>query len=98
MIRKIICANSIIAFSLAAVLLIYPSGRACLDIQDPALKSPGIPKVDWRLMRQLSPRYAAWARKRVAVGRAEKLSTTDISGTEWPLFGSVFYLWGIQNS
>ena len=30
-------------------------------------------------------------------GRAEGLSTTDISGTEWPLFGSVFYLWGIEN-
>jgi hypothetical protein len=25
------------------------------------------------------------------------LSTRDISGTEWPLFGSVFYLWGIEN-
>jgi len=97
MIRKIIWANAIIAFSLAAVLLLYPSVRAGLDIQDPALRRPGIPKVDWRLMRQLSPRYAAWARKRVAVGRAEKLSTADISGTEWPLFGSVFYLWGIEN-
>jgi hypothetical protein len=97
MIRKIIRANSVIAFSLAAVLLVYPSVRACLDIQDPALKGPGIPRVDWRLMRQLSPRYAAWARKRVADGRAGRLSTSDISGTEWPLFGSVFYLWGIEN-
>jgi len=25
-------------------------------------------------------------------GRAETLSTADIAGTEWPLFGSVFYL------
>ena len=97
MIRKIILANSLIAASLAAALLVYPSVRAGLDLQDPALKKPGIPKVDWRLMRHLSPRYAAWAQERVALGRAESLSTNDISGTEWPLFGSVFYLWAIEN-
>jgi hypothetical protein len=97
MIRKIIQANSFIAALLAAVLLIYPSVRAYLDIQDPALKGQGIPKVDWRLMRHLTPRYASWAQQRIADGRAGKLPTTDISGTEWPLFGSVFYLWGVEN-
>jgi hypothetical protein len=97
MIKIIIWTNSLIAAALAAVLLVYPSVRAGLDIQDPALRQPGIPKVDWRLMRQLTPRYAAWARNRVADGQAQKLSTDDISGTEWPLFGSVFYLWGIEN-
>jgi hypothetical protein len=97
MIRKIICANSIIAALLAAAFLVYPSVRACLDIQDAGLKQPAIPKVDWRLRTRLTPRYASWARKRVATGRAQKLSTEDISGTEWPLFGSVFYLWGIEN-
>jgi hypothetical protein len=25
------------------------------------------------------------------------LSTNNISGTEWPLFGSVFYLWAVEN-
>lgn len=45
----------------------------------------------------MTPRYAAWAQERVAGGRAEGLSTHDISGTEWPLFGSVFYLWAIEN-
>jgi hypothetical protein len=97
MIRKIILANSIIAASLAAALLVFPALRAILNIQDPALKGPGIPKFSWRLQHNLTPRYAAWARERVADGRAEKLSTTDISGTEWPLFGSVFYLWAIEN-
>ncbi|MGP8200715.1 MAG: hypothetical protein ACLQU4_14565 [Limisphaerales bacterium] len=97
MIKKIILANSFIAAALAAALLIYPSVRAGLNIQDAALRGPGIPKVDWRLMRQLSPRYAAWAQQRVALGKAASLSTNDISGTEWPLFGSVFYLWGIEN-
>lgn len=97
MIRKIIFVNSIIAVLLSATLLVYPALRAVLNIQDPALKGPGIPKVAWRIERNLTPRYAAWAQERVAAGRAQQLSTADISGTEWPLFGSVFYLWAVEN-
>lgn len=97
MIRKIICINSVAIFLLAASLCIYPSVRAALDIFDPALQGPGIPKAAWRLYKNLTPRYAAWAKLRVSEGKAESLSTSDISGTEWPLFGSVFYLWGMEN-
>jgi hypothetical protein len=97
MIRKIISINSVVVVLLAAGFFIYPSIRAALDIRDPALRQPGIPKAAWRLYRNLTPRYARWAQERVARGRAEGMSVTDISGTEWPLFGSVFYLWGIEN-
>ena len=97
MIRKIICFNSLAVALLAAFFFIYPTARALLDIRHPALQQPGIPKVAWRLYRNLTPRYATWAKERVAQDRAEGLSTGDISGTEWPLFGSVFYLWGIEN-
>jgi hypothetical protein len=97
MIRKVIALNSAIVALLAAALFIYPSIRAVLNIQDPALQQPGVPKVAWRLYRNLTPRYARWAKERVTQGRAENLSTSNISGTEWPLFGSVFYLWGMEN-
>src|ERR1043166_5551253 len=97
MIRKIIYINSALIVGLAAFFFVYPSIRAALDIFDPALRQPGIPKAAWRLYRSLTPRYARWAKERIAQGRAEGLSTNDISGTEWPLFGSVFYLWGIEN-
>jgi hypothetical protein len=97
MIRNIIRINAVVAALLAAFFLIYPPLRAGLDLADPALRQPGIPKAAWRLYRSLTPRYAAWARERVARGRAAGLSTNDISGTEWPLFGSVFYLWGLEN-
>src|SRR5580658_2625556 len=97
MIRTIIRVNSVVATLLAAALLLYPSVRAILNIRDPALQGPGIPKAAWRLERRLTPRYAAWAQERVALGRAGNLSKEDISGTEWPLFGSVFYLWAVEN-
>ncbi len=97
MIRKIICLNSVLAALLAAVLLVYPSVRAALSIHDPALQGPGIPRIAWRLQRHLTQRYASWAQDRMARGQAANLSTDNISGTEWPLFGSVFYLWAIEN-
>jgi hypothetical protein len=97
MMRRIISINSLIVVLLAAALFIFPPLRAALDLCDPALRQPGVPKAAWRLYRNLTPRYAVWAQARIAQGRAEKLSTSNISGTEWPLFGSVFYLWGIEN-
>jgi hypothetical protein len=97
MIRKLICINSIVVIILSAFFFIYPPARAALDIRDPALREPGTPKAAWRLFKNLTPRYAKWAQQRVGQGRTEALSTNDISGTEWPLFGSVFYLWAIEN-
>ena len=97
MIRRIISINSVGVMLLAAYFFIYPPIRAVLNMWDPALRQPGIPKVTWRLYQNLTPRYARWAQERVAQGQAEGLSVRNISGTEWPLFGSVFYLWGAEN-
>jgi hypothetical protein len=97
MMRRIIRFNSAVMLVLAGFFLIYPAGRATLDLRDPALKRPGTPRVAWRLFHNLTPRYASWAKERVAQGKAEAMSTQDISGTEWPLFGSAFYLWGVEN-
>ena len=95
--RMIICINSLVVILLALFFFFYPPIRSFLDLNDPALKGPGVPQAAWRLYKKLTPRYSEWAENRVAGGRAESLSTKDISGTEWPLFGSVFYLWGIEN-
>ena len=97
MTRKIIRINSVVVVLLAGCFFIYPPIRAVLDLQDPALRQPGIPKAAWRLYRNLTPRYARWAQERVAQGRAEGLSLSNLSGTEWPPFGSVFYLWAVEN-
>src|SRR5271163_1278169 len=94
---RIIRINCLLVILLAACLFIYPPVRAFLSLNDPALRQPGMPKVAWKLCRNLSSPYAAWARSRVEGGQAESLSPQDVSGTEWPLFGSVFYLWALEN-
>jgi hypothetical protein len=72
---------------------LYPAGFLTRSIFDPALNGPGVPLVARNLHHSLAGRYARWATKRVASGKATQLSHEDISGTEWPLYGSVFYLW-----
>ena len=95
--HKIIRFNSVVMVLLAVCIFIYPAIRAMLDLRDPALKAPGTPNVAWRLFHNLTPQYEKWAKARVTQGRAEAMSTENVSGTEWPLFGSTFYLWGVEN-
>ena len=85
----IIAASALYFFVAPVVILLF-------DFADPALHGPGIPQCAWRWHRALTPKYARWARERMRSGRAENLSPEKISATEWPLFGSVFYLLGTE--
>lgn len=96
-VRPVLYFNAMAVGLLAVAGLIYPAVRAAVDLTDPAIRTPGVPQAAWRLFHSLAPRYATWARERTAAGRAETLATEDISGTEWPLFGSLFFLWGVEN-
>lgn len=62
------------------------------DLADPALEGPGIPHRARALHRDLTPRFAAWARERIATGRAASAPLHDVPTTEWPMFTAVFYL------
>jgi hypothetical protein len=73
-----------------------PGIIVCANLCDPALRRPGIPAQARRLHRALAPRLADWARERIASGRAAHLPLHDVPSTEWPIFGSVFYLWATE--
>ena len=91
--RFVVYGNAAVAFVVATYLFLVPFGILVQALQDPGLSGDGIPRVAFRWHRSLSDRYEPWAQDRVASGRATQLSTYNISGTEWPLFSSVFYLW-----
>jgi len=90
----VICryGNIVILVFLAFYFFIIPFCIMIYYLADPNLKGEGIPRVAFRLHRLLSPKYEKWARERVVQNHAEELFLEDIAGTEWPLFGSVFYL------
>jgi hypothetical protein len=77
----------------ASVLLGFVPGVKVISyLRDPALRDGGIPVAAWELSVNLAPRYAAWATARVA----REHDPASVSGTEWPLFGSVFYLQAME--
>lgn len=77
---------------LALFFFLIPFGILVASLRDPALRGPGTPKFAVRLHRALSWRYERWATKRVESGRAADLTVEEIAATEWPVFGSVFFL------
>jgi hypothetical protein len=84
--------NFAILTFLALYFFLLPFCLMVYYLTDPALKQEQIPRLAFRLHRSLSPRYEKWARQRVAQRNTEKIPLENIAGTEWPLFGSVFYL------
>src|SRR5262245_55449815 len=88
--------NAVLMALFAVVGFLSPAAIVIHDLTDSHIRTGGIPHAAWKLHRALSPKYAKWARQRVASDRGLELSTSNISGTEWPLFGSVFYLWATE--
>lgn len=88
--------NAVIIFFIALYFFIIPGFIVTYNLFDPNIKDKGIPRIGFRLHRTLTPRYQQWARERIASGKASSMSASNVSGTEWPLFGSVFYLWATE--
>ena len=47
--------------------------------------------------KRLHSRYEAYCRERVRSGVAASLEVNQLEETEWPLFGSCFFLWSTEN-
>ncbi len=95
----VICryGNIAILIFLSLYFFIIPFCLMTYYLADPHLKEDAIPQIASWSHRSLSPKYEKWARERVASGQARELSVDDIAGTEWPVFGSVFYLWATES-
>lgn len=74
-------------------IFLLPGIKLIVDLRDPALKNGAISSAAWELSKSLAPRYATWAQARVA----RENNPNSVSGTEWPLFGSVFYLQALES-
>ncbi len=91
-----IYGNAVLAAVLSLYVFVVPAVLLVWDLRDPGLRGGQVPVCAFRWHRSLSPRYEKWARGRVRSGTAAHLRAANISGTEWPLFGSVFYLWATE--
>ena len=89
--------NAAVLVLFALCFFLVPGVAVIHALSDPSIRSGGIPRSAWKLHRVLSPQFEQWAGKRLGSTRAAELSTSNISGTEWPLFGAVFYLWATES-
>lgn len=94
-----ICAhgNTAIAALLALFFCFAPGALIVYNLFDPGIAGERTPRMAFRLHRNLAPVLDAWARKRVASGKAAALTGENVPGTEWPLFSAVFYLWSTES-
>jgi hypothetical protein len=91
-----IVVNFAVALGLALWAFVAPVYIVIRDLNDPGMRDGTVPRSVFRRHASLAPRYATWARERVKSGKAARLSTAEVSATEWPMFGSVFFLWATE--
>lgn len=78
--------------ALAIFFFLAPAALVVVGIADTSLGRGDVPRFAWRWHRALAPRFAEWARQRVHAGDGAAVATADVAGTEWPMFGTVFFL------
>ncbi|MCP4454347.1 MAG: hypothetical protein GY809_23050 [Planctomycetes bacterium] len=95
--KHCVYVNAAIMVSLALYLFLIPAVWLVVHLNDPGLSSSQTPRFAFRWHRSLTPRYEQWAKARLAAGPVPSLDELGVSGTEWPVFGSVFYLWATDD-
>ena len=88
--------NLLVICAMAICFAVLPAAIIVCNLRDPGLWRDQTPRIAFSLHRTITPAFEAWAKTRVASGRAATVSISNISGTEWPVFGSVFYLWATE--
>ena len=88
--------NCLLLAGLAAYFFLLPLLTIVSDLRDPALSNGQMPDFTFRWHRALSRRFEPWATERVASEQANSVNTYDISGTEWPIYSAVLYLWATE--
>lgn len=76
----------------AFAFCLYPAAVIAKLLADSELKQTGVSSSlpDW--FEAASGRHADWAEEYLNSGIAAEVEHTEVAATEWPMFGSVFYL------
>lgn len=88
--------NFIFLICLFFYIFIIPGIISICYLNDKGLSAAKIPQIALRTHRLLTSQYGRWLQGRINSKRAIKLNKTNVAGTEWPLFGTVFYLWATE--
>ncbi len=87
---KILLASLLIVVKL--MLFIYPAIIISLVILDPELKQIGQSHLVPIWFEATASKYRSWSETYLKSEYATKQNTFDVPATEWPMFGSVFFI------
>ena len=85
--------NALIVTLMALYFFIIPFGIIVSVLGDPGLHNGETPNFVYQWHHKLSDKFEPWANNRVDSRRASELGLNNISGTEWPIFSAVYFLW-----
>ena len=88
---------SVFLLTLGVFLFLYPGVRVSYELASLDRETVNTDRFAFAVHRKLAPKYERWAANRLASGRAGTHTTDDLVETEWPLFGSVFFLWATDS-
>lgn len=74
----------------------YPLAMTSQTLRDAEFRRGAVPQASYRNLAAICERYPDWARNRIDSRRAVSLTLSDVSGTEWPLLGTVFLFWSVE--
>jgi len=76
----------------ALLFCIYPAVIVGVLLADPHLKKEGQSCLVPMWFTSLSGRYLSWAELYLSSSYAKTIDQEDVAGTEWPMFGTVYFL------
>ncbi len=75
---------------------LYPAVTVLNQIREESSAQSGVSDFAADIHLSIAEPFGAWARDRVETARGTELSLADISGTEWPMFSAVYFLWSTE--
>jgi hypothetical protein len=83
---------SAVVVVLTLLFWFYPAVIVGILLTESGLKQEGQSRLVPMWFTSLSTRYQSWADNYLKTGYAKVVDQTDVAGTEWPMFGTVFFL------
>jgi hypothetical protein len=81
-----------VVFAFAAYFFFYPAYATLSTALSSQVRAAARPPGYVEAFRATSSRYRDWAKHYLASRRAAEVAHDDVAATEWPIFGSVFFL------
>ena len=84
--------TSALSLLFAGFFFVYPALTCAWVLLEPAVRTTGQSRLLTHWFHQAAGRYERWADRFLADQRAAQVNPDHVAATEWPMFGSVFFL------